>query len=615
LIVGEIRKRDTVSIKDFYARRAKRLLPLSAFVLVVIGVMALIVFSTVRQVEVGSNILAAALYFVNWQFIAQDVDYFAFDEGMTSPVQHYWSLSVEEQFYLLWPLLLLAVATFTVRKGRSFKGVTLAILVPMAIASLAYSLYYTGVEPQRAYFSTLTRGWELAFGGILALLLPRATRIPKQASTLLVGGGILAILGSSYLFAETDPYPSWRALVPVLGTMAVITGGSSIARGAAVSFLAARPFQYLGKVSYAWYLWHWPFVVFAVAMFGELTPFWLLVATLVAWIPTEISHRLVEEPFRRSRYLNLRPRKALAIGAVCTTATIAVGITLSTDRIQVESAPELAVAGALAVGTDFAPEDSVEKIRPIPTEARNDRGRAYDEGCLAVGDQLVSADCVFGDAESDRTVVVLGDSHALQYLPGMRRIAEEKGFRLVGLTRGRCVVADVDYRERCDRWRENSLRRIETGESPDLVVISTGTDDRYLVNRGDRKLSRDESQPYLTSGLARTINRIRKTGSRVVVVRDQTRVPFPPNECVGDNLNDLRKCDFRPDRRSEWAFDRDAARVAGVKLIDPERILCPGGTCPSVIGGALVYRDSYHLSATFSRTLAKWLERRLPDPA
>ncbi|MDQ2701116.1 MAG: acyltransferase [Actinomycetota bacterium] len=613
LIIREIDKTGRFSIRDFYARRAKRLLPLAALVLIFIGVMSLVLYSTVRQIEVGGDIVAAALYFVNWRFIAQDTDYFAFEDGLMSPVQHYWSLSVEEQFYVLWPLLLLLVATIAVKSRRNYRPMLIVIVAGLAIASLYYSVTYTDADQQKAYFSTLTRGWELVLGGLLALVLPRALRMPSALSAFLVGGGIASIVTGALLFTELDPYPGWRALLPVFGTIAVILGGTATARSLPVRFLSTRPLQYLGKISYAWYLWHWPFIVFAVAIWGELSPQWLVVVTLAAWIPAEISHRTVEEPFRRSRFLNLRPKRALAIGGVCTLATLGVGIGISADRFDIDSASQSEVAGAVVIGDNFKPQESVQKIKPDPLNAREDRGRMYEDGCLVQGDDTESGDCSYGPSRPSKKVVLFGDSHALQYFPAMLKISEKRNWKLVGLARGNCLVADVPYRERCDKWRKNVLERIEQVEKPDLVVLSSSTLDRFRVKSGGRELSRNESQPKLVEGLTRVLKRFRKTGAKVVVIRDQARAPFIPHECVADNLKELKKCFFSPSRREEWSFDRDAAKLAGVKLIDPMPVLCRNDTCPSVIGDVIVYRDTYHLTATFARTLAPWLEKQLPE--
>ncbi len=611
LILGEYRKRGSISLRNFYGRRAKRLLPMASTVLVFIAVGSLILFPTVMQMETGKDILAAGLYFVNWRFIAEDIDYFAFSEGIVSPTQHYWSLSVEEQFYFLWPLLLLGCFALAARFLQRPFRVILVLTVSLALASLVYSIVYTPAEPLSAYFSTLTRGWEILFGAVLAIVLPRSFRLPGWLAGPLVVGGVAAVIIASFTFNEIDPYPGWRALIPVLGTVALIIGGTAVHRGIGIKLLGLPPLQYLGKISYAWYLWHWPFVVFAIAMWGEMGPGLLVLISLAAWVPAEISHRLIEEPFRRSRNLNLHPRRALAIGGVCMAAAVTAGLAISVDRIDVVEAPEERVAGALAAETGV-PQQTVSAIRPSPERARDDRGHAYEKGCLISGTQTESGECRFTKAERPvKSVVLFGDSHALQYAPTFGRLARDRDWEVTVLTRGNCLVADTAYREYCDRWRANALERIEA-EKPDLTVVSSSTLDRFRLKDGDRELSRIASQPRLIAGMERTLRRIKRASKDVVLIRDQPRAPFLPYECVADNTNKLEECVFDAKRRREWAFDYEAAKQAGVKIIDPVRKLCPKERCPSVIGDVLVYRDTYHLSATFARTLAPWIATKLP---
>lgn len=614
LIVGEFSRTGRISIRNFYARRAKRLLPMACTVLLVILVGSLMIFSTVRQVDTAGDVLAAALYFVNWHFIAEGVDYFAAQDGLISPVQHYWSLSVEEQYYLIWPLLIVACTALAVRFGRNAKLLIFIAISAVTVLSLVYSIEYTAADPRAGYFSTLTRVWELGAGAILALLLRRGTRLRGLTSNLLVIGGLAAVLVSGYAFSEIDPYPGWRALIPVAGTMAVIIGGSSTVRGVGVRFLSLAPFQYLGKISYAWYLWHWPFIVFAIALFGDLTPAWLVVVTLASWIPAEASHRLIEEPFRRSRYLNLRPGKALATGAVFSVAAVGVAFAVSTDRLELAEAPESRVAGADAIKDKFEIQEEVKEVRPYPTKARADKGIAHKSGCLVLGQTTESPRCRFDEGDSGaKRVVLFGDSHALQYSPALLKIAREKKWNLTVLTRGNCLPADTDFKEYCDRWRRATLDRIEKEEKPDLTVVASSTLDVYSLKRGGRKLSRTESQPLLIDAMTETFKRLKRSSGKVVLIRDQARSPFLPFECVAENPKKLKRCVFEPKRRDDWDFDFKGAQKAGVPVVDPMPVLCRENKCPSVIGNALVYRDTYHLSATYSKTIAGWLGNQLEN--
>jgi hypothetical protein len=271
------------------------------------------------------------------------------------------------------------------------------------------------------------------------------------------------------------------------------------------------------------------------------------------------------------------------------------------------------VTGAVAAERGDALQETAKAVRPDPVHAREDRGDMWDKGCLVEGKKTRSGDCELADPGSRTTVVLFGDSHALEYAPALQRIADNRGWRLVGLARGGCAIADVRYQPDCDKWRENSMRRITEKEHPALVVVTTSTLARMKVKVKGKRQDRRSSQPLLVDGLARVLHRLKATGAKVVLIRDQAKAPFEPVECVEANPRRLSNCAFKPRRRQKWAFDQAAAERSGVPIIDPMSILCRENRCPSVIGDALVYRDPYHLSATFAKTLAPWLTRRLPE--
>ncbi|HMX71967.1 MAG TPA: acyltransferase family protein [Solirubrobacterales bacterium] len=613
LVVREIEKTGKVSIRNFYARRAKRLLPMAALVLVFICIGTLFIFSLARQVEIGGDVFAAALYFVNWHFIIQGVDYFAAADGIHSPVQHYWSLSVEEQFYVVWPLILLAAGALAAKFRRPTKGLVLIFIVPVAIASLIYSIHFTQVNPEAAFFSTIARAWQLAFGAVLAMILPKKIGMPAWLATV-IGVIAVGVLGwATYTMSASTPFPGSNGLYPVGATIALLVVGASGA-GITTRILSTRPFQYLGNISYSWYLWHWPFVVFALGIFDNLNWHWLVVATLISWIPTQISHTLLEDPVRRAKILKLRPNRALAIGGACSIAAAAFGLWLGSNRINVNILDQDQVAGAAVIKNGHIPlVNSVDSIKPNPLHARDDRGQMYADGCLLIGPRTESGECVYGDPDGDVSVVLFGDSHSMMYMPALDAIGKEKGWKITGLSRANCVIADVKLSQYCDEWRENSLERIQE-EHPDLVVVATSTQAVYSLKKNGKQLSRLASEPYLVDGMARTFRQLEEDADQVVLLRDQAqapRQPWLPHECVAENLHNLKTCAFAPKRHPELGFDVDAAEKTGVQIIDPMPILCSDGRCPVVIGNALVYRDSYHVSATYMVTMAPWLEQEL----
>ena len=561
---------------------------------------------------IGGDVFAAALYFVNWHFIVQGVDYFAAADGIHSPVQHYWSLSVEEQFYVVWPLLLLAAGAIATKLKRRAKTIVLFFIVPVAIASLIYSVHFTSVNPEAAFFSTLARAWQLAFGAVLAMVLPK-TRIhlPAWFAHLAGVAAVGVLLWATWKMSASTPFPGTNGLIPVMATITLLVVGAS-GKGITTRILSTRPFQYVGNISYSWYLWHWPFVVFALGIFDHLTWKWLVVATLLSWIPTQISHTLLEDPVRRAKILKLRPNRALLIGGGCSIVAAVFGLWLGSNRINVDELSQDQVLGAAVIKNGKVPlVNSVDAIKPNPLTAREDRGQMYKDGCLLLGPRTESGECVYGDPDGDVSVILFGDSHSMMYMPTLDAIGKERGWKITGLSRANCAIAEVELSKYCDEWRENSLERIAE-EQPNLVVVATSTQAVYSLTIDGKKLSREASEPYLVDGMIETYEFLEENSGKVVLIRDQAqapRQPWLPHECVAENLDSLKKCAFPPERKA--LFDVKAAEAAGVDIIDPMPILCSDGRCPAVIGNALVYRDSYHVSATYAITMAPWLEQEL----
>ncbi|MGW0828519.1 acyltransferase family protein [Streptomyces sp. NPDC002845] len=618
LLVRELERSGTISLSGFYARRARRLLPVTVVVLASVLLLSWLVMSPVERRSVSSDVVAAALYVINWRLAGEAVDYSAL-EAQASPVQHFWSLAVEEQFYLVWPLLLLAIAWWCRRRGGLSLRPRLAVaLGAIAVASFTYSVFLTQREAGAAYFSTATRGWELAAGGLLALVPAHRLRRPGRVPGMVAFGGLAAIVAAAVLFNDGTRFPGPGALLPVLGTVAVIAAGSASADTATARLLMLRPVRYVGRISYSWYLWHWPAIVLATAWLSELPPSLSLLVVALSWVPAALTHRLVEERFRRSpRFEPVRP--ALGLGAACTTVSVLVGSVSWSTVPTVQLASPAEAKGAKALRESTAPQESASALRPVPEKATEDRGQVHDDGCLVDQPGTRSPECVYGDRSSDTTVVLFGDSHAMQYTPALDIIAKERGWRLVVLTKSACTPAQVptynsqlkrEYTE-CDTWRDHTLRRIDR-EDPSMIV--TGNLATTKVVRDGEALRSTAGAEALTDGYADTLRTLRSTGAQVVTLADN---PHPPDDipaCVSKELDNLTECAFSED--DGRSFDRvnvaAAQAVDEVELVDPTPMLCPNGTCPAVIGNVIVYRNGAHITASYMRTLDSWLGNKLP---
>ena len=625
LLVRELEKTKTVSLARFYSRRAKRLLPLTVVVLAVVAVLSWLLFDPVRMEEVSLGIVAAGLYFMNWLLAARAADYFA--AGLeASPVQHFWTLAVEEQFYLVWPVLILAAAWWSRRTGLGLRPVLAAAFAAVAVSSLAYSVYSTQAQAGAAYFSTLTRGWELALGGLLALVpASRFGRLPRAAAGAMAAAGLAAIAFATLRFDDDTLFPGHAALVPTLGTAAIIAAGLATTPAGPSRLLALGPVRHVGRISYSWYLWHWPPLVFAAAIWGKLSPLEGVAVLAASYVPALLTNRLVEKPFLHSETLSRYPRKALALGGACTATSVALGLMLLALTPTIPEAPEGGVAGASALRDDYSLQESAEAVHPTPREAekKENRPRMYSDGCHLDLEETRSPECVYGNPSSETTVVLFGDSHAMQWFPALNELAKERDWRLLGFSKSACPPAKVrvystglrrEYRE-CEEWRERTLGRIVREEEPSLVVTSMLN--RYRAREGGKGLPRDASNEAMVDGYASTLKTLRSAGAPVAVIEDVPRPDKDVPECVSQSLDRLQDCAFPRGKALEGPRINvlAAEEVEGTSLIDPTPMVCPGETCPAVIGDALVYRNGAHLTRTYVNTLTPWLGEQLPEPA
>ena len=637
LLLREAERTGRVSILGFYARRIRRLLPAATVVLIVVAVLAWLAFNPVRRQSVAGDEAAASLYVINWRLAGQSVDYLAAN-APPSPVQHYWSLAVEEQFYVVWPLLILLITLAISRRRDLLRPVLFTVVAAITLGSLVYGVWLTGDAPGRAYFSSLTRAWELGLGAALALTVPALRRIPLAAGRVLGWVGLAVVVASGIVISASTPFPGTAALLPTLGVAAVIAAGCRAE--SAPGILGTRPMTWMGGVSYPWYLWHWPVVVFATAHWGPIDWLPLLGLVLLSVLPALVAQHFVEDPIRHSQVLARLPWRAIGIGVLCMALSLGAAFWLRSS-VHASPPPADAVgAGALSTPQPSAapsgsapadptpaptpPADYLVKpaaIAPDPVEAADDIPAAYDDGCHVPVQVNEVTHCVYGDPAGAQTVVLFGDSHALQWLPAVEQLGEEDGWRVVLETRSSCNPADVtpyspllerSFTE-CPGWREQALQIIEE-EQPDLVLLGGMWNTPVAAENGQQADPRTTAQATV-DGLRRTLERLSALGVPLVVLRDTPRAVADPPACVSGVTTDLTEC-ARPKRQAEAQTRRqiEERAIEGVplaSLVDLNPEICPYDPCSPVIGKVLVNRDDHHLTATYARTLTPVLEARL----
>ena len=628
LLLDELRRTGTIRLREFYARRLRRLLPASSLVIVSTVVGAWFLAPPLLFAPIATDGLWAAGWLANYRFIGQGLDYLA-AAGAESPLLHFWSLAVEEQFYLLWPALILIVAFGSVVQMRRRVGVLLTVVVA---ASLTVSIVQTVSEPVVAYYALHTRAWELGLGGLLAVAAPLTARVRPWAGTVLSALGLVVLVGTSVYYTTATPFPGWTALAPVLATGALLVGGQVADRRGVGRLLYLPPLQALGKWSYSLYLWHWPLLVMAEHAYGATLTVWHRLGLLaVTVLLSALSYRFVEDPIRRSSWLSARPRRSIAGGLSLAATVIAVLIVVPV------AVPALAVGQGAAIVTDevVAPEELPERLAdavaadllpssldPPLDEARDVQPRLYDDGCFVDIDDVRTPDhCVYGpdDDEPLRTIALFGDSHAAHWFPPLHDLAVGREWRLAAFTKAGCPAMDLPvfrhgtpYRE-CDRWREDSIARIAELE-PDMIVLSSARSYDPVGTLGNEIGGGRE--PFQEAGLRRTVKRLQQAvpDADLAVMGTTPQPAWDAPVCLSANLADIGNCSARVEQGLAvdlLAAQRRVAEQTGAIFVNPADWLCHEGVCPAVIATYLVYNDGSHLAPPLTRWLRPLVEEAL----
>lgn len=710
LLLNEQVRTGRVSLGAFWARRVRRLLPASLLVIAVTVIAAHWLIDPLAQKDVAFDATWSSLFSMNIALTHRGWDYLR--AGLApSPLRHYWSLSLEEQFYVVWPLVVAGL--LALRRGSR------TVLTWVVGAGWVISLVACGVLTSShgtfAYYMLPTRAWELLTGAALALSAGALARVPATLRASLGWIGLGGIVASALWFTDLTRFPGWAALLPVAGTAAVIAAGGRATPDGPVLLLAWAPLQWVGERSYAIYLWHWPALVMIEAKYGPLS-WWVRLAILVGAVAVSaLSFALVENPVRYSARLQSSSPRSYAAGAWMIVGAIAVILTGAqtrqslqtsdvvvpvvlatlpdrgtvlpgTDPLPVGSAPpgtslgDTTLSGASTPGSDaqIAPPGSGSPIGPagtadsivtaptpfetiplggtLPTAAppgtgtpgvgnaallaeldaliaanrqllaasadttkvpanlnpslrqvRGDKPAIYDNGCILDPGQAVPKDCVFGKADGAITIVLYGDSHAAQWFPAMRTIADKQGWRLVVMTKKRCpsaAIPTVEMQKECFTWRDNVVKRI--GElKPDLVMMSGY---RYRAAGWAGSTSPDKAW---ARGLNDTLTAMRPLTKQVLVLGD---TPTPVDDipsCLAGNVRSVNRCvmtrqqAIRPGRlaaESKVAASHDAV------FIPTSDWLCAPKRCPVIIGNILGYRDDSHITSAAAALLSPYLE-------
>ncbi|TWX40254.1 acyltransferase [Frigoribacterium sp. ACAM 257] len=629
----ELENTGKVHLGRFYVRRVRRLLPAAGLVLAVTGLGTLLFAPHTVWAATGRQLLASAFYVENWALAANSVDYSA-AAADASPVQHFWSLSVEEQFYLVWPVLLLGI--FVISRRRRRPGAWLCGgLVVVALASLVVSIAMTGYDAGVAYFITPTRVWEFAVGGLLTFLRARPVRSAVPESTVR-WAGVAAMTAGALAFSAATPFPGWFALLPVGGAALFLLAPLVRAEGATPVVVWA-PLSWLGDISYSLYLWHWPLIVLLPFVTGEAlttgNKAFILCASIVA---AAVTKTFVEDRFRGGapavRHHARTPRTVAGpairtVVAVSVVVAIPAAFLIAVPHYETAAATrELdALAGEFPPGFgaaassqgDFAGPEDLADVVPDPLIAKSDNWTASEdtEGCQQrLGPFTEVTSCSFGSDDADaEQVVLVGDSHAGQWEPALARLADREGWALTTMVRSSCPLSSVstagadENGNACPKWNDAVMQILEQTR-PDVVVVSAVTGATWRASAGET------NDAAASRGFAGDWSRLESLGTDVVAIRDNPNpieAGIPDMETCVANATATSECDLPRDDALLTDPQVAAAAASGADLIDLTPYFCDDETCPSVIGGVMVYQDRQHVTATFVETLTPFVAGQL----
>ncbi|WP_181038473.1 acyltransferase family protein [Arthrobacter sp. ZGTC131] len=651
-LIREHDKNGRISLADFYRRRARRILPLASVVIVLSLIASWAVFSTARFAGIAQDGLWAFLSAANWHLAIIGTDYMQAG-GTVSPLQHFWSLAVEEQFYIVWPWLIVLMLGWGASKlGRSSSGARRSLgLAMLAVvgASFVFAMWESSAAPTVAYFSTFSRAWELGCGGLLAVLAPVLLRIPDRVRPALAYLGLAGIIFGAFAMTPELTFPGPWAAVPVLATMAVISAGTG-GKQRLLAPLTNRASRYLGDISYSLYLWHFPVIILLEALRPSSGVVDHAIAAALTLALSAWSYHSIEEPVRHSQWLETKAAKApretgnrLVFGAVTTlalAAAIVVSFTLAKAAPVTPTAvaPPVVSPGASSSAAANTPAANLSQELTLALSASQwpeltpaidtlgNEAKApewVEDGCLADERGALedptenAARCTYGDAAAKKTAVVLGDSVAISYVPGIRAALEPRGFKVLVYTMQQCPAAEVDVikssksaHPKCAPFRTWALQQVASIK-PDMVVVSSSTGTLARLASGATGGAAADEWAEASKKLYAELS----ASAKQVFVLDPPPRGRKFAECAtkistpGDCASKVQQLSL--DMTAAGRSGLDPARQPNVHFVDTVGWFCVAGNCPAFAGTSPMHADGAHLTAAYSKSLSPVLSEVL----
>jgi peptidoglycan/LPS O-acetylase OafA/YrhL len=612
-----------ISLGRFYARRVRRILPAATLTVLATIFATYQLLGFISGNEVANDAKWTAVFAANIHFAEQGTDYLG-SRLPPSPLQHMWSLGVEEQFYLAWPTLFLLVAVVVrLSRRRNVVAVLTTSLLVVIGASLAWSVVQTSSNATWAYFSPLTRAWELALGALVAVLGPAVSRAPQPVHQVTALLGLAGIVASALILRSSMPYPGWAVAVPVVGGAMLIAAGCGNPQTVVGRILSVRPMQWLGARSYSLYLWHWPILVIAARYAGHQLSAWQNSGLLLAAVAAcAITFRLIENPVRHSAFLRSRTLLTLAIGVALTLSTVAVAQhqiasherTWHTGKLQPSSVGQAQVLEAVqaAQSLNVLPKsvaDSLTKLDLAKTTGRFDCYQIalppdfVDFSKSELGHEF--GQCAAGAEHGTKLMVAFGDSRAWMWGAALEGVAAKNGYKLRTFYMNSCPALNLHFmsyeihapNDECYQFHRSAVAAIRNLH-PDLV-ITTSSSTQMLA---------DGSQPTAAQwqeGWASTFRELGQPQTRFAMLGDIPTWEKDDAHCLAAHVTAVQECSVP---RSEGTpsgnlgAEQAAASAAGALYVPTVPWVC-ADRCEPVIADIRVYYERFHFSKSYATYL------------
>ena len=627
LLLRERQATGRTSILSFYARRCRRILPAATVVILSVVVTTFLVLGVVSGATTAGDGRWAAVFLSNFHFESVGTDYLL-SQRPPSPLQNFWSLSIEEQFYLVYPSLFLVLMR---RKGDVQSRVRLIVALSLVIvASYGLSISQTAHNPSAAYFSPFTRAWELALGALIAVSVPMLKQIPRRYASLLTWVGFGAILYAAFAFNSFTAYPGSLVIVPVVGSGLVIAGGVAAPRWGAESVLGLPTARWLGRLSYSLYLWHWPILLVVAEHYGKskLSLMDSSACIAVAVMLSIATYHIVEGPIRHSK---LNSRMSVILGA-CLVAITLILLSLFIDAETTgASSPEPVVPApnAQVVHDLVAKATTIKKvprnIEPALTGQKADWGGNYLSPACAPALQASRAQvCSLGDRNSKKLMVVYGDSHVLMWFPAFETIAATDHWQLIVLAKTYCPADNLTIANpsalgsanspdlACDNWHRWAVGEINRLK-PQVLVVSQ--ESIYQVPVANASTPKWVSAPEWENGLRSLYASLKDRNTRNIILGNIPVLQRREPSCLASHRSNVQFCSSPKATSVLWTnkIEMDEAKALGIQYIDTVPWFC-SQTCTAEVGNYNVYMDGIHMNATFARYLEGVLGKAINLP-